>query len=121
MHSACLKQARIDFLFLRKDRKVENLFFLEARDFSRVRLHICNGDEYWFVATRKNAWEYLDMHEGMTAFIADTKYNGELLDILICKEFHKYNLDKEYENDKVLLEFFEKEEKQEIRSRKKIR
>lgn len=40
MHSACLKQARIDFLFLRKDRRVENLFFLEARDFSRVRLHI---------------------------------------------------------------------------------
>lgn len=51
------------------------------------------------------------MHEGMTTFIADTKYNGELLDILICEEFYKYNLDKEYENDKALLEFFEKEEK----------
>ncbi len=50
------------------------------------------------------------MHEGMTAFIADTKYNGELLDILICEEFYKYNLDKEYENDKALLEFFEQKQ-----------
>ena len=75
------------------------------------KINICDGDVCWYVATRENAWEYLDTHEGITAFIADTKYNGELLDILICEEFYKYSLDKEDENDKALLEYFEKEEK----------
>lgn len=93
------------------DEPIEKLLDILFEKYPEI--DICNGDECWYVATRKDAWEYLDVHEGMTAFIADTKYNGELLDILICEEFYKYNLDKEYENDKTLLEYFENEEKEE--------
>lgn len=76
------------------------------------KIDICNGNECWYVATRKTAWKYLDVHEGMTAFIADTKYNGELLDILICEEFYKYNLDIEDQNGKALLEYFGNNERE---------
>ena len=41
----------------------------------------------------------------------DDKPIEKLLDILICEEFYKYNLDKEDENGKALLEYFEKVEK----------
>ena len=90
------------------DKPIEKLLDILFESYPEIDIY--NGDVCWFVATRKDAWEYLDMHEGMTTFIADAKYNGELLDILICEEFYKYNLDKEYENDKALLEFFEQKQ-----------
>ena len=88
------------------DKPIEKLLDILFKKYPKI--DICNGDECWYVATRKDVWEYLDVHEGMTGFIANTKYNGQQLDILICEEFYKYSLDKEDENDKALLEYFEK-------------
>ena len=87
------------------DEPINNLLDILFAKYPEIDIY--NGNERWYIATRETAWEYLDVHEGVTAFIADTKYKGELLDILICEEFYKYNLDMEDQNDKALLEYFE--------------
>ena len=71
-------------------------------------IDLYNNNICWFDSTRKDACEYLDVHEGRYFFACgdpiDNK-TGEYLDILIFEEGYSWDLDEDDLNDKALIDY----------------
>lgn len=70
-------------------------------------IDIYNGNTCWYSSDRKDAWEYMDVHEGRYFFVCDTidSKTGEYLDILIFEEWYSWDLDEDELNDKALIDY----------------
>lgn len=91
---------------------IENLLDILYEKYPIIDLYnystIENKEICWFNSTRENTWDYINIHEGRINFVTgDPKDHktGKDLDILIFDEGYSYDLDENYENDKVLIEY----------------